>query len=522
MAVAAADPLVAADYLPHIRFQLPNVEKSIEVSAQVVWLAESNKKAGIRFVDLTVEARNQIATWIASEKPSAQREGLTPAPVQNVVGTTVECVPEETIWRVVPEQDQSFASELSARAASRASELVTPEIHDAIPQPFVEDLPVEEDRCASAAAFRPQMRSRKSESSADRVENFPARPYVFELSGLHVAAVIFLFAGICLAVGLTAGRSPHGSHPQDPEKSSPATDQISQALLSRRAETTPRNSTSPAPDSSVTVAANPPASATAEPHSEISATATLNAPPAEPAAGVAPIGPSAAVTTPAFPDFDKPEASPERMDSRGPITRSAPPHADSQPAHSSKAVVPMRSAPASSASHKVMPATRPAPHLPSPSTILFTGSGDGSKPFRLTLPEKPIAASSSFAISSQLSVLVFPEHALAPGREPARLQAGELVSFVWPRYPKPGERHASPETVKVRTTIGELGQVLDVKRVSGSLALLPAAASAIRLWRFKPTLVNQMPVQAQQDVTIEFRPPQHAARRVNMAAHSPK
>jgi TonB family protein len=169
-----------------------------------------------------------------------------------------------------------------------------------------------------------------------------------------------------------------------------------------------------------------------------------------------------------------------------------------------------------------MPATRPTPHLSSPSTILFTGSGDGSKPFRLTLPEKPIAASSSFAISSQLSVLVFPEHGLAPGREPARLQAGELVSFVWPRYPKPGERHASPETVKVRTTIGELGQVLDVKRVSGSLSLLPAAASAIRLWRFKPTLVNEKPVQAQQDVTIEFRPLQHAARRVNMAANSPK
>jgi hypothetical protein len=89
------------------------------------------------------------------------------------------------------------------------------------------------------------------------------------------------------------------------------------------------------------------------------------------------------------------------------------------------------------------------------------------------------------------------------------LQAGELVSFVWPRYAKPKDRHPRPETVKVRTTIGELGQVLDVKRVSGSLSLLPAAISAIRLWRYKPTLVNQTPVQAQQDVTIEFRPLQH-------------
>jgi hypothetical protein len=112
--------------------------------------------------------------------------------------------------------------------------------------------------------------------------------------------------------------------------------------------------------------------------------------------------------------------------------------------------------------------------------MLVTGPGDGSKPFRLTLPEKPIAASSVFAMTSQLSVLVPP--GFGPARKPARLQAGELVSFVWPRYPKPGERHGSAETVKVRTTIGEFGQVLDVKRVSGSTALLPAAVSAIRQW----------------------------------------
>jgi hypothetical protein len=54
--------------------------------------------------------------------------------------------------------------------------------------------------------------------------------------------------------------------------------------------------------------------------------------------------------------------------------------------------------------------------------------------------------------------------------------------------------------------------VLDVKPVSGSISLLPAAVSAIRLWRYNPTLLNGRPVQAQQDVTIEFRPPQHLPR----------
>jgi len=173
----------------------------------------------------------------------------------------------------------------------------------------------------------------------------------------------------------------------------------------------------------------------------------------------------------------------------------------------------MTDAPASPAPRKVMPATPAAPRLSSPPIILFTGPGDGSKPFRLILPERPIAASSTFAITSQLSVLVSPDRGRAAAGAPARLQAGELVSFVWPSYSSQGDRHARPETVKVRTTIGELGQVLNVKRVSGSFSLLPAAISAIRLWRYKPTFVNQRPVQAQQDVTIEFRPPQHSQRR---------
>jgi len=115
-------------------------------------------------------------------------------------------------------------------------------------------------------------------------------------------------------------------------------------------------------------------------------------------------------------------------------------------------------------------------------------------------------------MTSQLSVFVSPEPGTASAHKPARLQPGGLVSYVWPRYPRPGDRYGSSETVKVRTTIGKLGQVQGVKFVSGSLSLFPAAVSAIRQWRYTPTLLNQRPVQAQQDVTIEFRPPQYLSR----------
>ena len=154
------------------------------------------------------------------------------------------------------------------------------------------------------------------------------------------------------------------------------------------------------------------------------------------------------------------------------------------------------------APRKVTPATGAALQPAPPSAILVTAPSKGSKSFRLTFPEKPIAASSSFAIASQLSILVRP----APGPQPVRLQAGELVSYVWPRYRRLGDRYGSAETVKVRAIIGQLGQVLDVELVSGSISLLPATMSAIRQWRYQPTLLNDMPVQAQQDITLEFQP----------------
>ncbi len=520
MAVAAADPLVVADYLPQIRFRLPNLEHRIKVSAQVVWLAESKKTIGIRFVDLTAEARNEIANWIASEKRSPEAEGLTPAPVESLVAATFESFAEEPLGSVIPEQDQPSAPELIAHAGSRPPEIVTPEIRDGNALSFVEDLPIKAHGDASVAVFGPQIRTRKTESSAKRVENSPSRSYFLELSGFHVAAWLFLLAAISLAAGLTAGLGPLGSRFRDTQESLPAADHTSQALLNRLQETTSRTFVPPNANASASPAVNPPVPATAESKSESPATPSLNPAPEDPTARVAPIGPSLPIATPSFPDSDKPEAGPERKGGTGPNARNAPPPKEPRSADSPRAVVPMSVTPASPAPRREMAATRATPHLSSPSTILFTGPGDGSKPFKLILPERPIAASSSFAITSQLSVLVSPDRGPAPLREPARLQAGELVSFVWPHYPRPGERHGSSETVKVRTTIGEFGQVLDVKRVSGSLSLLPAVMSAIRQWRYKPTLLNNRPVPAQQDVTIEFRPPKHLPRVASR--HTPR
>jgi TonB family protein len=502
MAVAAAEPLQIDDYLPLIRFELPSTQQRIEVSARVVWLAESKRSVGIRFVDLTGEARNRISNWIASEALAPEFEALTPVPVESIIPATLESFPEEPIGSVFLEQDQPSSPELIAHTASQASRIVTPEILDANPSSLAEVLHERVHRNAPVAGFVPRVRTGKVEPSVDRIGNSPSRLYVLEISWFHVAAAVFLLAVISLTVGLTVGRVPLGKRLGDTQKSIVAVDATSTAPLNRPGETTSQTSAPPA---------------TAGSRAESSSAQSLNARPEDSVNRVAPIGPASRATR-SLTDSDIPEASPERKGSTGQTPRNAPPPANSQPANSRRTVGPVSGEPAKLVPRNVTPATLGARHLSQPSTILVRGPGDGSKPFRLTLPEEPIAASSSFAMTSQLSVLVVPEPGSSATHEPSRLQPGAVVSFVWPRYPKPGARHGSSETVKVRTTIGELGQVLDVKLLNGSTSLLPAAMSAIRQWHYRPTLLNKRPVQAQQDVTIEFLPPRYLS---HMATQHP-
>jgi hypothetical protein len=66
LALAVAMPLVAVD-LPSVQIQFPGSKDWIEVRGQIVWKSESKRRAGVRFVDLTADARQRIRSWIASE-----------------------------------------------------------------------------------------------------------------------------------------------------------------------------------------------------------------------------------------------------------------------------------------------------------------------------------------------------------------------------------------------------------------------------------------------------------------------
>ena len=347
---------------------------------------------------------------------------------------------------------------------------------------------------------------RTGESSANRMES-PSWPFpALEISAFQVAVfgLPFLFAVIAFAVGLTVGRGPHGRRPQGAPKSIAAIDAKSPTLPDRADESTSRTPTPPVPGSDASAGTN--RLNDAAPSGEKPKESTRGS---EYFAEVRPTDSDASRTTESKPSA-KPEVNSEHSRTSRLIEPNVSRPASSERAPSPRAVGPISSAPRSPATYRPTPTIAAGPHLPRPSAILVTVPSRGSQPFRF--PEKAIAATSSFAMTSQLSVLVSPEPGPTVANRPARLEAGELVSFVWPRYPKPGRRHGWAETIRVRATIGELGQVMDVKFLSGSISLLPATVRAIRQWRYRPTLLDQRPLQAQEDITIEFRPPQYSWR----------
>ena len=88
---------LAVGAVAKMRFLLPESREWIETSGEVVWIGDSQKEAGVRFVDLADETRERIRNWIAHEPSRAQPphprfavpalakspEDGTPAPASN-------------------------------------------------------------------------------------------------------------------------------------------------------------------------------------------------------------------------------------------------------------------------------------------------------------------------------------------------------------------------------------------------------------------------------------------------------
>lgn len=121
--------------------------------------------------------------------------------------------------------------------------------------------------------------------------------------------------------------------------------------------------------------------------------------------------------------------------------------------------------------------------------------------------EKPQLPRGTVSVNSSKypSIRVPPELEQEASSSGATLQIGQPIFRVDPTYPEEAERQGVEGTVNLRAIIAKNGQVQNVAVMDGPPLLAAAAVSAVRQWRYEPTLVGDQPVAVTEDVTIVFR-----------------
>src|SRR5580704_1492959 len=94
--VQAAEALDEGEGVIGMRIEIPRSRKRLEVRGEIMWVGESRKEAGLRFVDLQEDALRRIRSWMVREESP---------------GTAQEASEEEVEAPVVP------AAEVRAEAA---------------------------------------------------------------------------------------------------------------------------------------------------------------------------------------------------------------------------------------------------------------------------------------------------------------------------------------------------------------------------------------------------------------------
>lgn len=171
----------------------------------------------------------------------------------------------------------------------------------------------------------------------------------------------------------------------------------------------------------------------------------------------------------------------------------------------------------SSTNPAVNPATtsdaesRPGPDSSSPAAANSpasrpTNTGKSDVPLVLSLPETPISATGSVAISAQRSVPM-PANGADAEKNARNLQVGQLTNLVEPVYPAEAVQQKIEGTVKLHAVIGTDGEIESLAQVSGPQMLVNASMVAVRNWKYSPTRMNGRAIETQEDISFVFRLP---------------
>jgi TonB family protein len=153
-----------------------------------------------------------------------------------------------------------------------------------------------------------------------------------------------------------------------------------------------------------------------------------------------------------------------------------------------------------------VPTMSPSASVPSEAA----SSAAMEKESRPTLPEEPVAAGAP-SWSVAVSVDPYPSIRMPQqvnSQKPSgttSLQIGRAIARLEPVYPEEAKHQGIVGTVKLHVVVARDGSVQSVEPISGPSSLAKAAISAVREWRYAPTLLGGQPVETEQDIVVKFR-----------------
>lgn len=103
------------------------------------------------------------------------------------------------------------------------------------------------------------------------------------------------------------------------------------------------------------------------------------------------------------------------------------------------------------------------------------------------------------------------EATLDPKPEPTRiwidgtLAKSILISHRQPVYPKEAKHKRIEGAVRLHAVISREGTIQQLDVVSGESVLAKAAQDAVRGWKYRPTLIDGKPVEAETAIVVIFQ-----------------
>lgn len=458
-----------------ITIKLDGVAESVIGTAKIVWLTESRKGGGLRFIEMPEASRRLINDWIALQG-QADSPRLSPIAAMKHIGA-MDLRPAPAVTLAAGQGNSPAQTNHLVASESPNSQLPMAQVGPA-------NIPNERPNAELAAKISPSKEHSQPSEDMKRAAQVPIplargkkkqewiRPIGFML-GLAAALAMIIVSGTILwpMRGVLLGHSGDVTETQTNVQPAPAP----------TAALPPQQTVAAEPTTDLTTIESPPVAPIENVQENLVEPAPLNvtmSAPSHPAENRAPLAPK----------------TNRQTTSKVP----APSAANIRPAV--PAIVP--------AKIEQPVAVTPNPVSESAKEVVSAPTaGEMTAPVPAKIPENPVSATGSVEIiPDPYPSIRLPAESKARFSRPVNtLQIGHLVSKAEPAYPAEALQQRIAGTVKVHVIIGENGTVEKAELLNGPSSLADAALRAVQQLRYEPTILGGEAIEVEGDVTLVFR-----------------